>query len=371
MFRDSIIEHAGRVSEMLEAYPDIATGEAQTKNSLIEPLLRCLGYDPSHPEQVALEVSTELGGKIDYVLTGQGNVKIAVEAKKAAGKLSEKETNQLRSYFTFSEVIAGILTNGVQYWLFTDLDKTNVMDARPYKHVDLRDLTDNDIQHLETLARGHVKQNAVHEQAQRELYRMLVNEIVTQEFDTPSQEFLRLIGKKAGIKPLTKPNLRMLEPLVGEAISRNRVTKAGPDSTSERPTLEGADKAPTTHPSLTPSEKAALTRKRFQGATLFDKPLDCKNYAQMLKEVVRALQNRHRNDFAERVRKEPFFKENRNRQYISTSKGAFLPGDRISKVGEHFLYTNLSRNNSVRRARLFLSEFGYNPEELVIHTSED
>lgn len=37
MLREDILKHARRVSEMLKTYPDIATGEAQTKNSLIEP----------------------------------------------------------------------------------------------------------------------------------------------------------------------------------------------------------------------------------------------------------------------------------------------------------------------------------------------
>ena len=185
MFRERVREHAVTVAERLAAYPDIATTEAQTKNSLIEPFLRCLGYDPSHPEQVTLEVPTEFGGKIDYVLTGQANVKIAVEAKKAGVKLSEKETNQLRSYFTFSEAVAAILTNGADYWLFTDLNKANVMDATPYQRVDVKHLTDNDIHHLETLTRSQVRQSAVHEQAKRERRRKLLNEIVDQRIGLP------------------------------------------------------------------------------------------------------------------------------------------------------------------------------------------
>ena len=167
MFREEIMEHAEWVAEILQTHPAIANSEAQTKTTLIEPLLHCLGFVPRDPEQVTLEVPTELGGKIDYVLTGEANTKIAVEAKRRGVNLSEKEINQLRSYFTFSEAVAGVLTNGVDYWLFTDLDKTNVMDAAPYHRVDVNHLTDNDIHHLETLTRSQVGQSAVHEQAQR------------------------------------------------------------------------------------------------------------------------------------------------------------------------------------------------------------
>ena len=90
MFREKIKEHGGRVETLLKDYPEIAAMEASTKSSLIEPLLRCLGYDTGHPQQVSLEVLTELGGRIDYVLTGLSNVKIAVEAKKAGTTLSVK-----------------------------------------------------------------------------------------------------------------------------------------------------------------------------------------------------------------------------------------------------------------------------------------
>ena len=222
MFREEIQKQATRARARLQAFPEIATSEAQTKNSLIEPFLRCLGYDPSHPQQVMLEVATELGGKIDYVLTGEANVKIAVEAKKAGISLSQKETNQLRSYFTFSEAVAAILTNGIDYWLFTDLNKTNVMDSESYHKIDVTELNDRDIDHLEALTKSRVQQSAVREQAQREHYRTRVNEIVDRELNSPSQEFLRLVGKKAGVKPLTKPHLEFLKPLVVEALVRDR-----------------------------------------------------------------------------------------------------------------------------------------------------
>ena len=376
-------KHSTRVAKILQKYPSIATGEAQTKNSLIEPFLQCLGYDPSHPEQVALEVSTELGGKIDYVLTGQGNVKIAVEAKRAGAKLSEKEINQLRSYFTFSEAVAAILTNGVDYWLFTDLDKANVMDSEPYMKVDVQKFIDNDINHLETLTRSHVQQSAVHEQAQRERYRTLVNEIVTQELHSPSQEFLRLIGKKAGIKPLTKPHLKLLAPLVGEAISRN-VGVAPPSESTLRPSPPDLGPKPprrdpgpsttdkpvstTDSADLTPGKKAALTKARFKAATLFGKPLPATNYREMLTSVVAELQTRHPNDFAERVQNEKDF---RGRKWWAISKdpddlSPHNPKHDSRKVGGYYVDVNLSAEDKVKRAHLFLRVFDHDPGELMI-----
>ncbi len=341
MLREKIREHADWVAKILQGHPGITKSEATTKNSLIEPFLRCLHYDTTHPAQVALEVPTELGAKIDYVLTGQGNVKIAVEAKRAGITLSEKETNQLRSYFTFSEAVAGILTNGVDYWLFTDLEKTNVMDSEPYRKVDVRNLTNTDIRHLESLTRRSVNQNSIHQQAQRERYRTLVQQIVGQELSSPSQEFLKLVGKKVGIKPLTKSNLKLLEPLVREAISRN--LGIGP---------------PPPCPEGTPPAQVAL----------FGKVIPAENYRQILTSVVTELQRRH-SDFAERVLKEPFMKAGRKWQYISTDKKDLCPPHAKRKVGAYFVDVHFNARNAVKRARVFLKAFGHDPEELVVPSS--
>ena len=213
MFREKITEHAEWVEQTLEEHPDIANIEERTKGSLIDPLLRCLGYDPNDPGQVKREAGIR-NKRVDYMLIGKQGAKIAVEAKSAKTILSNKVIDQLNDYFHHSDAVAGVLTNGIEYWLFTDLDKTNVMDSEPYCEVNVRNLTANDIHHLEALARNQVNQTAIHEQAQRERYRTLVNEIVDQELGSPSQEFLRLIGKKAGINPLRKAHLKLLAPLV-------------------------------------------------------------------------------------------------------------------------------------------------------------
>ena len=388
MFKEEIRKHAERVAQTLDKHPGIAKIEQQTKDTLIRPFFQCLGYEPNDPGQVMPEAAIDAGKKkVDYMLTGKGSVKIAVEAKPASTTLSAADIQQLREYFTFSKAVAGILTNGVRYWLFTDLNTTHVMDSEPYHRVNIEnpeDITDNDVHHLEALTRRRIQQNAVREQAQREQHRKRVNEIVDQELDSPSQEFLKLIGKKAGIKPLTKSQMELLAPLVGEAISRNRRATSHPQPTprplppdlghrpppkSSSPTRPVSPSA-TKPPKLTAGKKAQLTLSRFQRATLFGEDLSAENYRQMLLSVITKLQNLHPNDFAELVRKEPFVKKTRKWQYISRDESDFNPSFSRQQAGGYWIDTNLSRKSSVKRARLFLSEFGHDHNELVIYTSD-
>lgn len=369
MFREKITEHGERVKTLLKDFPHIATIEASTKTSLIEPFLQCLGYDTSHPQQVSLEVLTELGGRIDYLLTGRANAKIAVEAKKAGTTLSVKETNQLRSYFTFSESVAGVLTNGVDVWLFTDLSKDNVMDAEPYLMVDTRTVTESGLRHLETLTRNRVSKSAIHKLAQEEQRRKLVRGVVTKELNTPSQDFLRLIGKKAGIKPLTKATLESLQPLVAEALSLSTAPPLPQNPVIVGPHPPAKPSSPS--PILTAGQKAAETLKKFQGATLFGDSLPVTNYTQLLVEVAKELLKRHPDRFKELVQEAPFFKPGRKWQWVSRDEEDIFPDNPRRKVGDFFFDVVLSAKNKEKRARLLLERLGHKPEEdLQIHLAD-
>ena len=352
---------AQNAAETLVAHPDIANDEIWTRAALIQPLMKSLGYDTTNPEHVKLEVPTEVDGKIDYILMGETKELIAVEAKRAGLRLSDKGTKQLRSYFTFTDAVAAILTNGIDYWLFTDLHKKNVMDAEPYRKIDIRNLTDNDLRHLEGLQRSEVTQEAVHAQAQQEQYQGLINTIVAQELNAPSPEFLRMIGKKVGIKPLTKTNLDMLQPLVAVAIRR-----ASGESTSEilSPVTIASPPAP-----KPPPTRPKGTIPPFQSGSLFDVPLDARSYPQMLKAVVAELQSRH-TDFEEVVSDRKKF---RGRKFwmISRNEEDLSPSRSKVHVGGYWVDINLNRKNLIRRAHHFLQTFGHSPEDLVIHPKDD
>lgn len=348
MFREEIRKHSERVAEFLEAHPHIAKVEERTKGSLIEPLLRCLGYIPNDPGHVMREAATDSGKKkVDYMLTGAVGAKVAVEAKSASTTLSVSDIQQLQDYFTYSEAVAAILTNGVDFWLFTDLDKSNVMDTEPYRKIDILSLTEDDLRHLESFARSNVTQLTVHEKARWERLGVLIARIVTQELNDPSTEFLRMVGKRARISPITKPKLEWLKPLVTDAIRRSK----------------GGYPPPPPPPQPPPPPPNGLF-------SLFGEPLDAKTHAEMLTSVVNQLLERHADRFDEVVADSSTFL---GRKYwmISKDENALSPTGQRFKVGQHWVDKNLSKKDKIKRAHLFLTAFGHQPGDLVIHTKDD
>lgn len=79
---EEIRERAAKYKELL------VQNEAQTRVSLIDPLLRTVGWPLEDPAWVQVEVKTKSGGKVDYVLYGgDGQPAILLEAKSLGAKL--------------------------------------------------------------------------------------------------------------------------------------------------------------------------------------------------------------------------------------------------------------------------------------------
>jgi len=72
---------------------------------------------------------------------------ILVEAKSVNEKL-EKHDSQLFRYFTVSKAKFAILTNGLIYRFYTDLDETNKMDSSPFFEFNLLEPKDTHISEL-------------------------------------------------------------------------------------------------------------------------------------------------------------------------------------------------------------------------------
>ncbi len=95
----------------------LQSNEAQTRMSLIDPLLRALGWDTGDPAAVRVEYS--VGGKrADYALLDtQGNVVVFLEAKRLSESLSNHRS-QVVSYASELGVRFPALTNGREWEMY-------------------------------------------------------------------------------------------------------------------------------------------------------------------------------------------------------------------------------------------------------------
>jgi hypothetical protein len=133
--------------------------EAATRTALIEPFIRALGYDTSDPTEVVPEFGAELdvpgvpkNKKIDYGILKEGKPIILIECKCHTDKLLDGY-KQLFHYAVATDTRIGVLTNGVIYRFYADLDKPNKLDEAPFLELDMLNLQEPLVEELKKLTK--------------------------------------------------------------------------------------------------------------------------------------------------------------------------------------------------------------------------
>ena len=183
---------------ILKQVPFVQSEEA-TKLAMVNPFLReVLGYDTTDLTQVQPEFTADVGikqgEKVDYALIHDGDPVILIEAKLTGTPLDKSEPSQLFRYFaTLDSARFGIFTDGVKYLFFTDIDKPNVMDTRPFLTLDLADIKQESVEEVGRFVRTQFDPSEIRENADALKYVQGLRERIAQEFRDPSDDFVRLL----------------------------------------------------------------------------------------------------------------------------------------------------------------------------------
>ncbi len=195
-FSDRIRELAARIPRQIE---HIQTEEA-TKNAFIMPFIAALGYDVFNPQEVTPELHADVGlkkgEKVDYAILREGKPIVLFECKHHAADLSKEHASQLYRYFSVTEARFAVLTNGIVYWFYTDLDAANKMDARPFFELDLLNLRDQDLEELKKFTRTVYDLDAILTTASELKYTRAIKQVLAAELQEPSEEFVKFFAAR-------------------------------------------------------------------------------------------------------------------------------------------------------------------------------
>ena len=218
-FEDQILQLAERIQKQKDS---IATEEA-TKTAFIMPMIAALGYDVFNPFEVIPELDCDLikkkGEKIDYAIMKDESPIILIECKHCKQDLNLHDT-QLQKYFVASKARFGVLTNGIEYRFYTDLEKINIMDEKPFLIVDMLELSDADIEQLKKFHKSYYNEEDVLSTANELKYTTEIKSILNNEFSSPTPEFVRFFARQAYTSgQITSKVIDMFTPLVKKSIS--------------------------------------------------------------------------------------------------------------------------------------------------------
>lgn len=203
-------EISSRILALTRRIPDLLgqlQTEEATKHTLVMPLLQALGYDVFNPMEVQPEyvadVGTKKGEKVDYAILKDGKPVILIECKHHDASIGMEEMSQLYRYFSVVDARFAVLTNGVTYRFFSDLEKANTLDAKPFLELNLLDLKNNELAELLKFAKDDFDQDDILSLASEMRYITAIKQQIAQEFREPSDEFVRILANRVYNKRLT------------------------------------------------------------------------------------------------------------------------------------------------------------------------
>ncbi len=216
-FKDDVADLARRAISAQA----IAQTEEATKNAIVMPFLRVLGFDVFDPAQVIPEyvadVGLKKGEKIDYAIKINGQIEYLVEAKAVSVSLRDAQYSQLFRYYHTCDANIGILTNGLQIWFFADLDAPNKMDANPFFKFDLLGYDDNDLRELEKFHKDNFSIENIKAAASSLKYLRGAMAFIEKQWANPDEEFVRMVVRDFYEGQLRSSVVETMKPIVKRA----------------------------------------------------------------------------------------------------------------------------------------------------------
>lgn len=193
-----LIDQLKNISAKIQRQRDLIQTEEATKNAFIMPFIAALGYDVFDPTEVVPEFTADIGikkgEKIDYAIIRDGNPIMFFECKKAGADLGVSHASQLYRYFaTTPSLRIGILTNGITYHFYSDLENNNVMDSKPFLELNMLDIQEQFVNELKKLTKSSFNLDEILSAANELKYAKEIRRVLQENLDSPSDDFVKFI----------------------------------------------------------------------------------------------------------------------------------------------------------------------------------
>lgn len=193
----SLFEDLEKLNSRIQMLKASVQTEEATKHSFVMPFFQILGYDIFDPNVIIPEFTADVGlkkgEKVDYAIMHEGNPLIIVEVKKHTENL-DKYSSQLYRYFGTTDAKFALLTNGIEYRFYSDMNKQNRLDDSPFLIINLEELNKRDVKALERFTKSDLNIDSILELANKQRYILEIKKVFERETSTPSDDTVRLFA---------------------------------------------------------------------------------------------------------------------------------------------------------------------------------
>jgi hypothetical protein len=254
-----LIDKLKKIGERFEKLKDQVQTEEATKNAFVMPFIAALGYDVFNPLEVVPEYTADIGikkgEKVDYCILQEGNPIMIFECKHWRESLDPHKT-QLHRYFHVTNGRFAILTNGIDYRFYTDLEDDNKMDEKPFLEFNLTKITEQITNELKRFQVDNFDADAIISVASDLKYSKEIKDVLSQELKSPSDDFVKYFASKVYSGRVTAKVLEqftvlvrnssksLINELINErlqsALDNESISEVTESQTEEEPLVEDA-----------------------------------------------------------------------------------------------------------------------------------
>jgi len=201
------IEFLQNISAKIIKQKSLISTEEATKNAFIMPFISALGYDIFDPAEVVPEFTADVGikkgEKVDYAIKHNGKIVMLFECKRCNASLDDCHASQLYRYFSVTEARIAVLTDGIIYRFYTDIEEPNKMDPKPFMEFNMLDIQEPLVVELKRLTKQAFNLEDILTNAGELKYTREIKRILNDQLVAPSEEFVRFLATQVYSGKLT------------------------------------------------------------------------------------------------------------------------------------------------------------------------
>jgi hypothetical protein len=197
---DDLREKILKLSDKINITKEQISTEEATKMAFILPFIKLLEYDVFNHTEVQPELTADIGikkgEKVDYGIFNNNKLIMIIECKHWEENLNIHKS-QLHRYFHVTSTKIAVLTNGINYKFYTDIEEPNKMDFEPFFEFNILNITEDELKGLSLLKKSCFNLEQILNQAQfykntiDNEYKEKIIKILMNELQEPSPSFVK------------------------------------------------------------------------------------------------------------------------------------------------------------------------------------
>ncbi|NVN18026.1 restriction endonuclease [Muricauda sp. HICW] len=211
------------LSEKVPQFKEQIETEESTKHAFVLPFISLLGYDTYNPLEVVPEFTADIGlkkgEKVDYAIFQNGQPILIIECKNWKESLN-CHNSQLFRYFHTTKTRFALLTNGIEYRFYTDLEEPNKMDEKPFLEFQIDQLKESAVQEIAKFHKSNFDIDKIVDNASSLKYTKEIKKLIHEELQEPSFSFVKLFANKVYSGRLTEKVMTEFNDLVHKALNQ-------------------------------------------------------------------------------------------------------------------------------------------------------